>query len=203
MPIVTTTLAEIRAKNPCTDGWKKLLTFLGKTRADDEPVSLATILESNGLNDALWCLRALPARYDQTVVLFACDCAFSVLPLFEAAYPTDTRPREAIAHARQLMTEGASADSSAVALAVAWEAVAWEAATGAKEAAARAAARAVARRLVAAPAVRVAAVAARAAWAAEDTRHDSATITALFTHHFCSDDNNQTVTKGEHHETAI
>ena len=41
-------------------GWmEKLLSNLGKTAADDEPLSLITILDSNGLDDAPWCLRAV------------------------------------------------------------------------------------------------------------------------------------------------
>lgn len=52
-----TTLAEIRAQNPCDDYWIKLLAHLGKTKADDEPLPLLTILASNGLDDALWTLR--------------------------------------------------------------------------------------------------------------------------------------------------
>ena len=58
--MLTTTLNRIRAHSPCVDGWTKLLTHLGKTAADDEPLSYETILESNGLEDALWCLRAEP-----------------------------------------------------------------------------------------------------------------------------------------------
>ena len=57
----TTTLNKIREHSPCQDGWKKLLTHLGKATADDEPVTLKIILESNGLDDALWCLRASDA----------------------------------------------------------------------------------------------------------------------------------------------
>jgi hypothetical protein len=45
-----TTLAAIRAWKPCASGWRKLLATLGKTKADDEPLSFAVILESNGLN---------------------------------------------------------------------------------------------------------------------------------------------------------
>ena len=54
----TTTLSEIRAQGPCEDGWQKLMKHLGKTKADDAPLELLTILDSNGLDDALWCLRA-------------------------------------------------------------------------------------------------------------------------------------------------
>ena len=49
-----TTLNKIRAESPCASGWAALLVHLGKTKADDEPVSIVTILESNGLYDALW-----------------------------------------------------------------------------------------------------------------------------------------------------
>lgn len=58
--MIYTTLNKIRAHTPCHDGWRKLLSSLGKTSADDEPLSLVTILDSNGLDDALWCLRTLP-----------------------------------------------------------------------------------------------------------------------------------------------
>jgi hypothetical protein len=54
-----TTLNAIRSHNPCAEGWKKLLQHLGKTEADDEPLSIREILTSNGLDDALWCLRAV------------------------------------------------------------------------------------------------------------------------------------------------
>jgi hypothetical protein len=51
-----TTLNEIRGEGPCVYGWEKLLSHLGKTKADDEPLELLTILESNGLDDAIRCL---------------------------------------------------------------------------------------------------------------------------------------------------
>ena len=57
---ITTTLNRIRAHGPCEPGWRKLLTGLGKTQADDEPLSFARIVEINGLDDALWCCRAEP-----------------------------------------------------------------------------------------------------------------------------------------------
>ena len=54
-----TTLNQIRTHKPCPEGWEKLLRYLGKTKPDDEPVAIATILMSNGLDDALWSLRSL------------------------------------------------------------------------------------------------------------------------------------------------
>jgi hypothetical protein len=58
--MIYTTLERIRAHSPCANGWKKLLDHLGKTKADDEPLAMTTILDSNGAGDALWCLRAEP-----------------------------------------------------------------------------------------------------------------------------------------------
>jgi len=58
--MIHTTLNRIRACSPCTEGWTKLLSSLGKTKADDEPLSMTDIIDSNGLDDALWCLRAEP-----------------------------------------------------------------------------------------------------------------------------------------------
>lgn len=54
--MITTTLAEIESHGPCKPGWKKCLKHLGKTKADDAPLPLTTILESNGFNDTLWVL---------------------------------------------------------------------------------------------------------------------------------------------------
>ena len=65
-----TTLNAIREHAPCAEGWKKLLTYLGKTEADDEPLSLLMILDSNGLDDALWALRAVEG-YDREKRLYA------------------------------------------------------------------------------------------------------------------------------------
>lgn len=72
-----TTLNAIREHGPCADGWKTLLSHLGKTAADDEPLSLLTILDSNGLDDALWCLRAMP-EHNRHWRLYAVWCARQV-----------------------------------------------------------------------------------------------------------------------------
>ena len=55
-----TTLNKIRSHSPCQEGWTTLLKHLNKTSADDEPLSLLTVLDSNGLDDAVWCLRTEP-----------------------------------------------------------------------------------------------------------------------------------------------
>ena len=78
-----TTLNAIREHAPCADGWKKLLGNLGKSSADDEPLSLLTILDSNGLDDAIWCLRAATG-HDKEIRLFAVWCARKVQHLMTA-----------------------------------------------------------------------------------------------------------------------
>lgn len=72
-----TTLEEIRAHSPCVDGWTKLLAHLGKTKPDSEPLALSTVLESNGLSDTLWCLRAVDG-FEREKRLFAVWCARQV-----------------------------------------------------------------------------------------------------------------------------
>lgn len=72
-----TTLNKIRAHIPCANGWEKLLKNLGKTKADDEPLALTAILESNGFHDGLWCLRAVDG-HEREIRLFAVTCARSV-----------------------------------------------------------------------------------------------------------------------------
>ena len=77
-----TTLNKIREHQPCPDGWQELLTYLGKTKADDEPLSIATILDSNGLDDAIWCLRAVEGK-DREIRLFAVWCVRQVQHLLK------------------------------------------------------------------------------------------------------------------------
>ncbi len=75
-----TTLNKIREQGPCTDGWELLLRHLGKTKADDEPLSLLTVLDSNGLDDTLWCFRAVDG-FEKEMGLYAAKCVRSVAQL--------------------------------------------------------------------------------------------------------------------------
>jgi hypothetical protein len=143
--MIYTTLNKIRAHHPCASRWRKLLANLGKTSADDEPLALVTILDSNGLDDTLWCLRSVP-EHSAMWRLYAVWCARQVQHLL-----TDARSLAAIdiaeAHALGLATDeelkAASADARAAASDAAWAAAsdaAWAAATAAAWAAATAAA---------------------------------------------------------------
>ena len=75
-----TTLNQIRAHDPCRDGWGRLLRGLGKTAADDEPLWIDTILDHNGLDDALWCLHTIEGC-DREIRLYAVWCARRVYHL--------------------------------------------------------------------------------------------------------------------------
>jgi len=125
-----TTLNQIREKSPCADGWKKLLAHLGKTTADDEALSIITILDSNGLDDALWCLQAVEG-HDREIRLYAVWSARQVQHLM-----TDQKSIDALDVAERF-ANGLATDS---------ELAAWDAAGAARASAraARAAARAAA-----------------------------------------------------------
>ena len=136
---VYTTLNKIRKCKPCTNGWEKLLISLNKTQPDDEPLALTYILDSNGLNDAIWCLRALPDKHRDKIVLFTADVAERVLPIYEKQHPNDFRPRHAIQAARDFIDEKIDKKTLDAAVSGAW--AAWAAAADVQ--AARAAAQAV------------------------------------------------------------
>ena len=138
-----TTLNKIRAHSPCKEVWEKLLKYLRKTKSDDEPLSLLTILDSNGLDDALWCFRAIDGR-DKEIRLYAVWCARQVQHLMR-----DPRSRAALDVAERYANGEATAEeldaARAVARGAAWDA-AWAAAWAAAGDAARAAAGAAARK---------------------------------------------------------
>ena len=99
-----TTLSKIRAHAPCASGWTTLLKGLGKTAADDEPLELVRVLEINGLDDALWALRACDG-IDRAARLYACDMAAAVAHLANNA-----RCDTAIAVARRFANGTATSD---------------------------------------------------------------------------------------------
>ena len=111
--MITTTLNRIREHSPCAEGWTKLLKYLGKTTADDEPLPFAVILESNGLDDALWCCRAEP-QYAKEWRLYAVWCARQPAHLI-----TDARSLEALDVAERYANGLATDDQLAAARAAA------------------------------------------------------------------------------------
>ena len=149
-----TTLNKIRAHSPCKEGWEKLLKNLGKTKADDEPLLITTILDSNGLDDALWCMRAVDGR-DKEIRLYAVWCARQVQHLIKdprslvaldvaERFANGEATKEELAEA-EAAARGAALDAALDAARVAAWGAAGGAAGGAAWAAARFAARAAAR----------------------------------------------------------
>jgi len=138
---------------------------LGDGWADDAPIALVRILETNGLYDALWALVACEPKSerDRIARLFACDCAERALPIFEKERPNDSRPREAIRLAR-LFAHGEAAQEQLAAERDAARASASAAALYSARASARASAMASAR---AAGSAAASASASAAAWDAE------------------------------------
>ena len=122
-----TSLKKIRSNHPCKDGWKKLLQHLGKTVADDDPLPILTVLDSNGLDDALWCLRAVDG-HEKEMRLFAAWCARQVQHLTDARSiaALDVSEKFALGRAAAGAVAWAVARDAAqaVARAVAWDA-AW------------------------------------------------------------------------------
>ena len=97
---LTTTLALLKEKGACTDGYRKLLKSLPAKWADDKPINLLRVLKSNGVQDMCWCFRATVEDSTIPRVLIVADFAQSVLKYFTAKYPNDDRPAKAIQAAR-------------------------------------------------------------------------------------------------------
>jgi hypothetical protein len=155
----TVTLADLRKAGACIEGYNRLVRALQSkefTVADDgrnsyirwaykEPISIEYILNSNGLDDALWSLRCVEDA-NRDLRLFAVWCARQVEHLL-----TDPRSKEALEvaerHANGQATDDelvaawdaarvAAADAAGVAARVAARVAAWDAAMAAAMAAA-------------------------------------------------------------------
>jgi hypothetical protein len=133
--MLTTTLKKIKARSPCRDGWEKLLRGLDKTRADDEPLPYAKIVEINGIADALWACTA-ELGYAKEWRLFAVACARDALRFtddWRAVNAVNVAERYAhgMASRAQLKSAAASAASAAASASDAYAAYAAYAAAAA------------------------------------------------------------------------
>ena len=138
--MLTTTFRLLRKHDACVERYKVLRDAL-RGRGDNEPITLIEILDSNGLDDALWALCAVPeeqtAERDRLTRLFACWCVRQVWHLL-----TDERSRHAVEVAERYVAGNATDVELAAARDAAWAAA--RAANAAARAAARYAARAAA-----------------------------------------------------------
>ena len=163
--------------------WKPCLAFpevrIKRLMRGRKALSVADILRMRSITrrDKLWAVLRNEFFGDRELRLMACDFAERVLPMFEAKYPDDNRPRKAIEVSRRFAVDEATAEELECARSAARSAAgyaAWCAAMcavyAAKSAACRAAEAASRRaaRRAARYAVRSAAEsAARSAWDAE------------------------------------
>ena len=107
--MLSTNFELLHAAGACTSGYRKLAEYLGGIDhyGRDKDIPLTVVLESNGLSDALWCLRATtePELARQVSIELACRYAEHVLPVWEAKYPADRRPHLAIKAAKKCILE--------------------------------------------------------------------------------------------------
>ena len=169
---MNTTLNRLKDHNPTCEGWGKLLASLGKTQADDEELSILTILEKNGLDDAHWSLRGVTGK-DREIKAHAVWCAQQVVHLMD-----DQRSINSIGVCEKFTSELATQQELVTATCRAWDAsresrgsTAWTQATDAEKTASYAAwaasyaARAVQRSAPGTAAIAAARAASYAAWA--------------------------------------
>ena len=131
-----TTFALAKESRACAESYRKYARHVGGITkfGEDKPIPLSDILDVLGMDDALWALRCVipteAEERDRIARTFACDCAESVLQIYETEYPGDSRCREAINTARRFIGGNATDDELSAAGSAAWSAAgaAWSAA---------------------------------------------------------------------------
>ena len=94
---LTTTFRLLKAEHACEERYRYLAKAMGGVRkyGRDTPIPLTTILETNGIDDALWAFSAVPeeqsAVRDRLAPLFACWCVRQVWHLL-----ADERSKNAV-----------------------------------------------------------------------------------------------------------
>jgi hypothetical protein len=78
--MTTVTLSAIKARRPCEEGWANLLAHLERIGHHAEEIPIRVILEANGIQDAIWALRAdeQTEEHRRKCRLFAVWCARQV-----------------------------------------------------------------------------------------------------------------------------
>ncbi len=85
---ICVTLNAINVGQMPAGGGARLLAYLGNAAPDDEPLPLVTILDSNGLEDAMWALRVVKGE-DARIRRFAVWCARQVQHLMPDSRSVD------------------------------------------------------------------------------------------------------------------
>jgi hypothetical protein len=135
------TLKQLRQHGACIEGYNKLVCALKGVPFNegretyirykhDAPIPLAYIAESNGLNDALWCLRCDKEAWARDSRLFAVWCARQVQHLI-----TDHRSIDALDVAERFANGQATVNELAAAKDAAWDAARFAVGAAARNAA--------------------------------------------------------------------
>ena len=104
------TANQLRAHDPCPEGLALLETISAELSLDpDQPVDFNTVLDRGGFRYAVWALRTQPAELSQRVSI---RFAKLTLPVWEAQYPDDRRPRQAIEAATACVADPSAANLS-------------------------------------------------------------------------------------------
>jgi len=67
-------LSEVRKFSPCQDGWHRFLKATGKTKADNEVINPAIVMQTSCIDDAIWMLKAIP-QFHVPDTIFNALCA--------------------------------------------------------------------------------------------------------------------------------
>jgi len=97
---VKPTIQNLLDKNPCSDGVKFIKSHKSLRKM------WAICKRADWM---IWALRQFRLLDERAARIFAADCAEHTLHFFEAAYPDDKRPRQAIEFARTLIDNPGSA----------------------------------------------------------------------------------------------
>jgi hypothetical protein len=110
-----TTLNAIRECLPCSGGYTRLCRYLGKTEADNELISFATIAQSNNIQDAIWCYRT--TKTDWSKKLWVINRAVSRVKHIKNNYTTNVATAYATAYAYAAYVAAAAAADAAAGVA--------------------------------------------------------------------------------------
>lgn len=88
------TVHDVVRMRPCATYAHERVKALWAGRASLSPLEILAL--NIPIEDRLWCILRPEVVGERTCRILACDFAGHVLPIWEAQYPTDTRPRVAI-----------------------------------------------------------------------------------------------------------